>query len=91
MNTAGLIPREAGSKENFEFKPETSKTGKSTMFFYIVIQAVNDAGFTSVNSNIAQAVKFIPPEHSVSALGPNIAASPLTIWGLIVIFKYILN
>ncbi|XP_075837278.1 calcium-activated chloride channel regulator 3A-1-like [Microtus pennsylvanicus] len=90
VNTSGLIPREAGSKENFEFKPETLKTGKSTMF-YIVIQAVNDAGFTSVNSNIAQAVKFIPPEHSVSARGPNISAIPLTIWGLIVIFKYILN
>nr|XP_048309690.1 calcium-activated chloride channel regulator 3A-1-like [Myodes glareolus] len=90
VNTAGLIPREAGSKENFEFKPETLKTGKSTMF-YIAIQAVNDAGFTSVNSNIAQAVKFIPPEHSVSALGSNISAIPLTVWGLTVVFKYILN
>ncbi|XP_038167438.1 calcium-activated chloride channel regulator 3A-1-like [Arvicola amphibius] len=90
VNTAGLIPREAGSKEKFEFKPETLKTGKSTMF-YIVIQAINDAGFTSVNSNIAQAVKFVPPEHNVSAWGPNISATPLTIWGLTVIFKYVLN
>ncbi|XP_059122364.1 calcium-activated chloride channel regulator 3A-1-like [Peromyscus eremicus] len=90
VNTSGLIPKEAGAKENFEFKPETLKVGNSTMF-YIVIQAISDAGLTSATSNIAQAVKFIPPEHDISALGPNISVICLTIWGLTVISNYILN
>ncbi|GAB1288202.1 Calcium-activated chloride channel regulator 3A-1 [Apodemus speciosus] len=90
VNTSGLIPKEAGSKETFIFKPETFKIANGTQL-YITIQADNDAGLTSEVSNIAQAVKFIPSEPSISALGPDISAICLTIWGLTVIFNYILN
>ncbi|XP_052034992.1 calcium-activated chloride channel regulator 3A-1 [Apodemus sylvaticus] len=90
VTTSGLIPKEAGSKETFKFKPETFKIANGTQL-YIAIQADNDAGLTSEISNIAQAVKFIPQEHSISALGPHISAICLTIWGLTVIFNYILN
>ena len=46
VNTASLRPKEAGSKENFEFKPETLKIENGTKF-YIVIQASNEANLTS--------------------------------------------
>ncbi|XP_021513701.1 calcium-activated chloride channel regulator 3A-1-like [Meriones unguiculatus] len=62
VNTSDLIPKEAGSKETFEFRPESFKIGNGTKV-YIVIQANSDAGLTSDVSNIAQAVKFIPPEE----------------------------
>ncbi|KAL1772407.1 epithelial chloride channel protein-like [Sigmodon hispidus] len=90
VNTSGLIPKEAGSKENFEFKPQTLKLENNTMF-YVGIQAINDANLPSEISNIAQAVKFIPSKTDISALGSNISAISLTIWGLTVIFNYILN
>ncbi|XP_051021568.1 calcium-activated chloride channel regulator 3A-1-like [Acomys russatus] len=62
VNTSGLIPKEAGSKETFKFKPETFKIENGTML-YFVIQANGDANRTSDISNIAQAVKFIPPQE----------------------------
>ncbi|XP_021513700.1 calcium-activated chloride channel regulator 3A-1-like [Meriones unguiculatus] len=90
VNTSGLIPKEAGSKETFKFKPETLEIRNGTNV-YIVLLADNVDGLTSDISNIAQAVKFIPPEPDISAMGPNISAICLTVWGLTVIFNYILN
>ncbi|XP_050016160.1 calcium-activated chloride channel regulator 3A-1-like [Alexandromys fortis] len=77
VNTASLRPKEAGSKENFEFKPETLKI-ENGMKFYIVIQASNEANLTSEVSNIAQAVKFIPPQ--VPDLGTKMPVPSLTIF-----------
>ncbi|CAH6777149.1 calcium-activated chloride channel regulator 3A-1 [Phodopus roborovskii] len=80
VNTSGLVPKEAGSIENFEFKPETLKIGKSTMF-YIAVQAINEANLTSATSNIALAVKFIPPqEPSIPDLGTKMPAPSLTVF-----------
>lgn len=90
VNTSGLIPKESGSKETFKFKPETFKIANGTQV-YIAIQAHNEAGLSSEVSNFAQAVKFIPPEHSISAPVPDISAICLTIWGMTVIFNSILN
>ncbi|XP_021051456.1 calcium-activated chloride channel regulator 3A-1 [Mus pahari] len=90
VNTSGLIPKEAGSKETFKFKPETFKIANGTQV-YIAIQADNEAGLTSEVSNIAQAVKFTSLERSISALGADISAICMTIWGLTVIFSSILN
>lgn len=87
MNTTSLIPKEAGSIENFEFKPEPFKIENGTKF-YIAIQAIHEANLTSEVSNIAQATKFIPPqESSVPALGTKIFATSLAIWGLAVILS----
>ncbi|XP_041508745.1 calcium-activated chloride channel regulator 3A-1-like [Microtus oregoni] len=77
VNTASLRPKEAGSKENFEFKPETLKIENGTKF-YVVIQASNEANLTSEVSNIAQAVKFIPPQ--VPDLGTRMPVPSLTIF-----------
>ncbi|XP_038167448.1 calcium-activated chloride channel regulator 3A-1-like [Arvicola amphibius] len=77
VNTASLIPKEAGSKENFEFKPETLKIENGTRF-YVVIQASNEANLTSEVSNIAQVVKFIPPQ--VPDLGTKMSVPSLTIF-----------
>ncbi|XP_075837277.1 calcium-activated chloride channel regulator 3A-1-like [Microtus pennsylvanicus] len=77
VNTASLRPKEAGSKENFEFKPETLKIENGTKF-YVVIQASNEANLTSEVSNIAQAVKFIPPQ--VPDLGTKMPVPSLTIF-----------
>ncbi|XP_045657816.1 calcium-activated chloride channel regulator 1-like [Ursus americanus] len=87
VNTTSLIPKEAGSIENFEFKPEPFKIENGTKF-YIAIQAIHEANLTSEVSNIAQATKFIPPqESSVPALGTKIFATSLAIWGLAVILS----
>ncbi|XP_063138299.1 chloride channel accessory 5 isoform X1 [Rattus norvegicus] len=90
VNTSGLIPKEAGSEETFKFKPASFKIENGTQI-YIAILANNEAGLTSKVSNIAQAVNFIPPEHSFSTLSPDISAICLTIWGLTVILNDILN
>ncbi|NP_001013220.1 chloride channel accessory 5 precursor [Rattus norvegicus] len=90
VNTSGLIPKEAGSEETFKFKPASFKIENGTQL-YIAILANNEAGLTSEVSNIAQAVNFIPPEHSFSTLSPDISAICLTIWGLTVILNDILN
>uniref|UniRef100_A0A8C7ARM1 Calcium-activated chloride channel regulator 1 n=1 Tax=Neovison vison TaxID=452646 RepID=A0A8C7ARM1_NEOVI len=87
VNTTSLIPKEAGSIENFEFKPEHFKIENGTKF-YIAIQAIHGANLTSEVSNIAQATKFIPPqESSAPALGTKIFATSLAIWGLATILS----
>lgn len=84
MNTSLLIPKEAGSTENFEFKPEPFKIENGTNF-NIAIQAIYQGNLTSEVSNIAQVTKFIPPqEPSIPALGTNTAIS-LAIFVLAVI------
>ncbi|XP_014683056.3 calcium-activated chloride channel regulator 1-like [Equus asinus] len=87
VNTSSLIPKEAGSIENFEFKPEPFTTENGTKF-YVAIQAINEANLTSEVSNIAQASKFIPPqEPSAPGLGTKISAISLVIFGLAVILS----
>ncbi|XP_017355353.1 calcium-activated chloride channel regulator 1-like [Cebus imitator] len=85
INTSGLIPKEAGSVENFGFKPGYSKIENGTTF-YIAIQATGEASLTSEVSNIAQATKFIsPPKPSSPDLGTNISAISFVIFGLALI------
>ncbi|KAF4021614.1 hypothetical protein G4228_013559 [Cervus hanglu yarkandensis] len=87
VNTSSLKPKEAGSVENFEFKPEPFRIENGTNF-YIAIQAINEANLISEVSNIAQAIKFIPmPEDSVHALGTKISAISLAIFGLAMILS----
>ncbi|VTJ70362.1 Hypothetical predicted protein, partial [Marmota monax] len=87
VNTSALIPKEAGSKEIFEFKPEHFKIENGTKF-YIAIQAINEDNLISEVSNIVQATKFIPPkETSIPALGTNISAISLTVLGLAAILS----
>ena len=87
VNTSNLIPKEAGSKENFEFKPEHFRIENGTKF-YIAVQAINEANLISEVSHIVQAIKFIPlPEDSVHALGTKISAITLAIFGLPMIFS----
>lgn len=87
VNTSSLTPKEAGSIENFEFKPEPFTTENGTKF-YVAIQAINEANLTSEVSNIAQASKFIPPqEPSAPGLGTKISAISLVIFGLAVILS----
>ena len=90
VNTSSVMPKEAGSKETFKFKPETFKIANGIQL-YIAIQADNEASLTSEVSNIAQAVKFTSLEDSISALGADISAISMTVWGLAVIFNSILN
>lgn len=87
VTTSSLKPKEAGSTENFEFRPEPFKTENGTRF-YIAIQTINEANLTSKISNIAQATKFIPPqEPSVPDLGTKISTISLAILGLAVILS----
>ncbi|XP_008057657.1 epithelial chloride channel protein-like [Carlito syrichta] len=87
VNTSGLIPKEAGSTEHFEFKPELSKIKNGTNF-YIAIQTMHDANLTSKVSNIAQATKFITSNGpSIPDLGTNISSISLAMFGLTVILS----
>ena len=87
VNTSSLKPKEAGSVENFEFKPEAFRIENGTNF-YIAVRAINEANLISEVSNIAQAIKFIPlPEDSVPALGTKISAISLAIFGLATILS----
>ncbi|XP_006919440.1 calcium-activated chloride channel regulator 1 [Pteropus alecto] len=87
VNISSLIPKEAGSIENFEFKQELFKIENGTQL-YIAIQAINEANLTSEISNIAQANKLIPPqESSVPALSTKISAISFAIWGFAVILS----
>ncbi|XP_019515460.1 PREDICTED: epithelial chloride channel protein-like [Hipposideros armiger] len=87
VNTSSLIPKGAGSIENFEFKQELSKIENGTKF-YIAIRAINEANLVSEISNIAQATKLIlPQEPSVPALGTKISGIRLAILGLAVILS----
>ncbi|KAG8519523.1 Calcium-activated chloride channel regulator 1, partial [Galemys pyrenaicus] len=86
VNTSSLMPKEAGSNENYEFKPEPFTTENGTKF-YIAIQSISQANLTSEVSNIAPATKFIPSQESSSpTLGSNISAINLVIFGLLMIF-----
>ncbi|XP_053059339.1 calcium-activated chloride channel regulator 1-like [Acinonyx jubatus] len=77
VNTSSLTPKEAGSIEVFEFKPEPFKIENGTKI-YFAIQAIREANLTSEVSNIAQAIKFITPqESSVPALGTKTSATSL--------------
>ena len=87
VNTSSLTPKEAGSIEVFEFKPEPFKIENGTKI-YFAIQAIHEANLTSEVSNIAQAIKFIPPqESSVPALGTKTSATSLAILGLAVVLS----
>uniref|UniRef100_A0A8C2QKE4 Chloride channel accessory 3B n=1 Tax=Cricetulus griseus TaxID=10029 RepID=A0A8C2QKE4_CRIGR len=80
VNTSSLVPKEAGSKENFEFKPETLKIENGTKL-YIAVQATNKINLTSAISNIAQAVRFIPPqEPNIPDLGTKMLSPSLTVF-----------
>ena len=87
VNTSSLKPKEAGSVENFEFKPEVFRIENGTNF-YIAVWAINEANLISEVSHIVQAIKFIPlPEDSVHALGTKISAITLAIFGLAMILS----
>ncbi|XP_045147981.1 calcium-activated chloride channel regulator 1-like [Echinops telfairi] len=81
VNTSSLTPKEAGSEEVFEFKPECFTIENGTKFHF-AIKAINDANLTSEISNIAQATKFTPPRKP--NLGTSAAAMGVAVWGLAV-------
>ncbi|EDL12019.1 mCG141954, isoform CRA_b [Mus musculus] len=81
VNTSSVMPKEAGSKETFKFKPETFKIENGTQV-YIAIQADNEARLSSEVSNIAQAVKFIPPQVYLTPSTPPGLSTPSTPPGL---------
>ncbi|XP_066124836.1 calcium-activated chloride channel regulator 1-like [Saccopteryx bilineata] len=78
VNTSSLTPKEAGSTESFEFKPEALKIENGTKVF-IAVKTINKANLTSELSNIAQLIKYIPD------LGTKVSAINLGILGLAVI------
>ncbi|KFO28029.1 Epithelial chloride channel protein [Fukomys damarensis] len=87
VNTSSLIPKEAGSRENFEFKPESFKI-ENGIHIYIAIQAISKANLTSEVSNIAHATKFIlPQESSAPALCADMPALSVAIFGFAMILS----
>uniref|UniRef100_A0A674ISQ1 VWFA domain-containing protein n=1 Tax=Terrapene triunguis TaxID=2587831 RepID=A0A674ISQ1_9SAUR len=60
VNTSDLTPQHAGYKEIFVFKPEAFATENITII-YVAVCAIDKASLHSDISNIAQAVKFVPP------------------------------
>ncbi|XP_006037702.2 calcium-activated chloride channel regulator 1-like [Alligator sinensis] len=69
VNTSSLIPRPAGTKESFQFKPENI-TAENGTIIYIAVRAIDNASLTSEPSNIAQAALFLPPRQSLPNTPP---------------------
>ncbi|XP_039339079.1 calcium-activated chloride channel regulator 2-like isoform X2 [Mauremys reevesii] len=75
VNTSDLTPQHAGYKEIFVFKPEAFATENVTII-YVAVRVIDKASLHSDVSNIAQAVKFVPPmdyltgntEYSISRI-----------------------
>ncbi|XP_006898296.1 PREDICTED: calcium-activated chloride channel regulator 4-like [Elephantulus edwardii] len=59
VNTTGLSPKEANSKETFMFRPGNISDENATHVF-IAIKSVDKGNLTSKTSNIAQVALFIP-------------------------------
>ncbi|XP_065410255.1 calcium-activated chloride channel regulator 1-like isoform X2 [Chrysemys picta bellii] len=64
VNTSSLVPKPAGTKESFQFKPENVTIENGTII-YFAICAVDNASLTSEVSNIVQAALFVPPKESL--------------------------
>ncbi|XP_060058353.1 calcium-activated chloride channel regulator 1-like [Erinaceus europaeus] len=86
VNTSSLVPKEAGSTESFEFKPEPFRIENGTKF-YAAIRSVHEGSRNSEISNIAEAIKFIPPQEGSGSPGTNISAISLTIWVFVVVLS----
>uniref|UniRef100_A0A8C3HS62 VWFA domain-containing protein n=1 Tax=Chrysemys picta bellii TaxID=8478 RepID=A0A8C3HS62_CHRPI len=64
VNTSSLVPKPAGTKESFQFKPENVTIENSTII-YFAIRAIDNASLTSEVSNVVQAAQFVPPKESL--------------------------
>ncbi|XP_034635971.1 calcium-activated chloride channel regulator 1-like [Trachemys scripta elegans] len=64
VNTSSLVPKPAGTKESFQFKPENVTIENGTII-YFAICAVDNASLTSEVSNVVQAARFVPPKESL--------------------------
>ncbi|KAM9129918.1 calcium-activated chloride channel regulator 1-like [Pangshura tecta] len=64
VNTSSLVPKPAGTKESFQFKPENVTVENGTII-YFAIRAIDNASLTSEVSNIVHAALFVPPKESL--------------------------
>nr|XP_042703879.1 calcium-activated chloride channel regulator 1-like [Chrysemys picta bellii] len=64
VNTSSLVPKPAGTKESFQFKPENVTIENGTII-YFAVRAIDNASLTSEVSNIVQAALFVPPKESL--------------------------
>ncbi|XP_065410258.1 calcium-activated chloride channel regulator 1-like [Chrysemys picta bellii] len=64
VNTSSLVPKPAGTKESFQFKPENVTIENGTII-YFAIRAIDNASLTSEVSNVVQAAQFVPPKESL--------------------------
>ncbi|XP_039342083.1 calcium-activated chloride channel regulator 1-like isoform X2 [Mauremys reevesii] len=69
VNTSSLVPKPAGTKESFQFKPENVTIENGTII-YFAICAVDNASLTSEVSNVVQAALFVPPKESLPDTHP---------------------
>ncbi|XP_034635264.1 calcium-activated chloride channel regulator 1-like [Trachemys scripta elegans] len=64
VNTSSLVPKPAGTKESFQFKPENVTIENGTII-YFAIRAIDNASLTSEVSNVVQVAQFVPPKESL--------------------------
>ncbi|XP_065265415.1 calcium-activated chloride channel regulator 1-like [Emys orbicularis] len=64
VNTSSLVPKPAGTKESFQFKPENVTIENGTII-YFAIRAIDNASLNSEVSNVVQAALFVPPKESL--------------------------
>ncbi|XP_012880072.1 PREDICTED: uncharacterized protein LOC105991876 [Dipodomys ordii] len=83
---ADLTSKEAGSKETFGFKAEHFKVENGTKIF----TAIKGNNESHLISEVKLAIRFTAPQDSsIPALGINISATSLAIWGLVMILSVI--
>ncbi|XP_065265410.1 calcium-activated chloride channel regulator 1-like [Emys orbicularis] len=70
VNTSSLVPKPAGTKESFQFRPENFTIENDTIIYFAMC-AVDNASLTSEVSSIAQVALFVTPKESSPAGAPN--------------------
>ncbi|XP_039342087.1 calcium-activated chloride channel regulator 1-like [Mauremys reevesii] len=90
VNTSSLVPKPAGTKESFQFKPENVTIENSTII-YFAIRAIDNASLTSEVSNVVQAALFVPPNeflpdtHSTDVINDGVNVSIIVIGAVIAV------
>ncbi|XP_021568766.1 calcium-activated chloride channel regulator 4 isoform X2 [Carlito syrichta] len=95
INTTGLSPKEANSRETFAFQPGNISEENITHIF-VAIQSIDKSNLASEVSNIAQVALFIPqadpsPDENHHNSGINIVALVLSVAVVVVVVGVILG
>ncbi|XP_044883647.1 calcium-activated chloride channel regulator 1-like isoform X2 [Mauremys mutica] len=96
VNTSSLVPKPAGTKESFQFKPEYVTIENGTII-YFAICAIDNASLTSEVSNVVQVALFVSPKESLpdslpkDVINDDVNVSVIVIGALIAVLAVLIS